>query len=41
MNPELNLKEVMSIDEAFTAAIEEEAAKLEVTVDYYLEEFFI
>jgi hypothetical protein len=29
------------IDDAFTAAIEEEAAKLEVTVDYYLYEFFI
>jgi len=35
------IQEVMSIDEAFTAAIEEEAAKLKVTVDYYLEEFFI
>ena len=36
-----SVREVMSIDEAFTAAIEEEAAKFEVTVDYYLEEFFI
>jgi len=36
-----SVREVMSIDEAFTAAIEEEAAKLEVTVDYYLEEFFV
>ena len=33
--------EGMSIDEAFVAAIEEQAAKLEVTVDYYLEEFFL
>jgi hypothetical protein len=36
-----SVEEMMSIDEAFTAAIEEEAAKLEVTVDYYLEEFFL
>jgi hypothetical protein len=30
-----------SIDEFFVRAIEEDAAKYEVTVDYYLEEFFI
>ena len=29
------------IDEAFDAAFEEEAAKLEVTVDYYMEEFLV
>ena len=29
------------IDEAFYAAFEEEAAKLEVTVDYYMEEFLV
>ena len=28
------------IDEAFDAALEERAAFYEVTVDYYLEEFF-
>ena len=30
-----------NIDEAFYAAFEEEAAKLEVTVDYYMEEFLV
>ena len=29
----------MDIDKMFTHAIEEEAAKLEITVDYYLYEF--
>jgi hypothetical protein len=29
------------IDEAFDMALEEEASKLEVTVDYYMEEFLI
>tara|TARA_B100000900_G_C19951582_1_gene461895 strand:+ start:300 stop:455 length:156 start_codon:yes stop_codon:yes gene_type:complete len=30
-----------NIDECFDAALEESAAKLEVTVDYYIEEFLI
>ena len=30
-----------NIDAAFDAALEESAAKLEVTVDYYIEEFLI
>lgn len=29
----------MEIDDLFTVALEEEAAKLEITVDYYMEEF--
>tara|TARA_Y100000592_G_scaffold98045_1_gene170148 strand:+ start:830 stop:973 length:144 start_codon:yes stop_codon:yes gene_type:complete len=29
------------IDDAFDAALEEQAAKYEVTVDYYLEEFLV
>jgi hypothetical protein len=29
-----------TLDEAFDAALEERAAALQVTVDYYLEEFF-
>jgi hypothetical protein len=29
------------IDEAFDMALEEEASKLEVTVDYYIEEFLV
>lgn len=32
-------KQELTLDEAFIAAIEEEAAKYEVTVDYYMEEF--
>ena len=32
--------EKLSFDECFVFAIEEKAAKLEVTVDYYLSEFF-
>lgn len=32
-------KQELSLDEAIIAAIEEEAAKHEVTVDYYMEEF--
>jgi len=34
-----NQKEDLSIDEIFVLALEEEAAKLEVTVDYYIWEF--
>lgn len=34
-----NQKEEIMIDELLMAAIEEEAAKYEVTVDYYMEEF--
>ena len=30
-----------NIDAAFDAALEEQAAKYEVTVDYYIEEFLI
>ena len=33
-------KEKLTLDECFVLAIEEKAAKLEVTVDYYLSEFF-
>tara|TARA_B100000131_G_scaffold34637_1_gene31822 strand:+ start:26 stop:169 length:144 start_codon:yes stop_codon:yes gene_type:complete len=33
-------KENLTLDECFVLAIEEKAAKLEVTVDYYLSEFF-
>jgi hypothetical protein len=29
------------IDDAFDMALEEEASKLEVTVDYYIEEFLV
>lgn len=29
------------IDEAFDMALEEEASKLEITVDYYIEEFLV
>lgn len=32
-------KEDIMIDELMMKAIEEEAAKLEITVDYYMEEF--
>lgn len=34
-----NQKEEIMIDELLMTAIEEEAAKYEVTVDYYMEEF--
>lgn len=30
-----------TIDEAFDMALEERAAHYEVTVDYYMEEFFV
>ena len=30
-----------NIDAAFDAALEEQAAKYEVTVDYYMEEFLV
>lgn len=30
-----------TIDEAFDMALEERAAALDVTVDYYMEEFFV
>jgi len=30
-----------TLDEAFIMALEERAAALEVTVDYYMEEFFV
>ena len=30
-----------SIDECFDAELEEQAAKYEVTVDYYIEEFLV
>jgi hypothetical protein len=29
----------LDIDHAFMCALEEEASKLEITVDYYMEEF--
>lgn len=32
-------KEEIMIDELIMAAIEEKAAELEITVDYYMEEF--
>lgn len=32
-------KEEMLIDELIMQALEEEASKLEITVDYYMEEF--
>lgn len=35
-----DLKNDLDIDEAFMLGLEEEAARLEITVDYYLEEFF-
>lgn len=31
--------EDLGIDDLFTIAIEEEAAKLQITVDYYIQEF--
>lgn len=34
-----NQKEELTIDELFILALEEEAAKLEITVDYYIWEF--
>lgn len=34
-----NQKEEPTIDELFILALEEEAAKLEITVDYYIWEF--
>ena len=33
--------EERSIDECFDLALEEQAAKYEVTVDYYIEEFLV
>tara|TARA_Y100000287_G_scaffold123588_1_gene99591 strand:- start:227 stop:370 length:144 start_codon:yes stop_codon:yes gene_type:complete len=30
-----------TIDEAFDMALEERAAALDITVDYYMEEFFV
>ena len=33
-------KEELTLDECFILALEEKAAELEVTVDYYLSEFF-
>lgn len=32
-------KEKLTLDDCFQLAIEEKAAELEVTVDYYMEEF--
>lgn len=32
-------KQKLSLDDAFMLALEEKAAKVEVTVDYYMEEF--
>lgn len=32
-------RELVHIDDVFMAALEEEAAKHEVTVDYYMDEF--
>lgn len=34
-----NDPDTLDIDHAFMLALEEEAAKLEITVDYYMEEF--
>jgi hypothetical protein len=31
----------LDIDDAFMLAMEEEASKLEITVDYYMEEFLV
>lgn len=36
---ELDQTKELSIDEMFVMALEEEAAKLEITVDYYIWEF--
>lgn len=36
-----NEKEDLGIDELFTMILKEEASKLNITVDYYLEEFLL
>lgn len=39
MSENPNIQEEFWLDEAFVAALEERAAALEITVDYYMEEF--
>jgi hypothetical protein len=36
-----NENEDLGIDDLFAMALEEEASKLNITVDYYLEEFYL
>lgn len=39
MSENANIEEEFWLDEAFVSALEERASELEVTVDYYMEEF--